>query len=134
MVLKGQIALFACDYVPEGWAKCDGQNGTPNLPAFVYDKNARPIPYCIATKDSYDYLLSMILPVPYNYVPEDWSDCDGQILTYNDNAAMGSLLGGKYSVGPTTFRLPTIPNQKTAGEGTIRYIINTKGGVYPMRP
>ncbi len=133
MVQKGHIALFACEFVPAGWAKCDGKNGTPNLPAFVYDKNARPIPYFIATEDN-DYLLSMILPVAFNYAPDYWSDCDGQILTFNDNVAMGSLLGSNYGGnGYETFALPTIPNQVTAGEGTTRYIINTKGGAFPRR-
>lgn len=36
----GYIEMFAGDNVPEGWATCDGTNGTPDLRArFMYSKS-----------------------------------------------------------------------------------------------
>jgi microcystin-dependent protein len=52
-------------------------------------------------------LLGEIKWVPYNFAPNSWAFCDGQLLPISANAALFSLLGTTYGGdGITTFALP----------------------------
>ncbi len=47
--------------------------------------------------------------VGFNFAPRDWADCDGQLLSISQNAALFSLLGTTYGGdGRTTFGLPDL--------------------------
>src|SRR5437762_555942 len=46
---------------------------------------------------------------PYNFAPQGWAFCDGQILPISQNTALFSLLGTTYGGnGQTTFALPDL--------------------------
>ena len=54
----------------------------------------------------------------FNFAPDKWSLCEGQILTINDHQALYSLLGTAFGGdGRTTFNLPDYRGRVTTGEG-----------------
>jgi microcystin-dependent protein len=64
--------------------------------------------------------LSEIKIVSFNFAPQGWAKCDGQILPINQNQALFSLLGTTYGGnGQTNFALPDfrgrIPHHFGAG-------------------
>jgi len=138
MIKKGQIALFAGNFVPEGWVLCNGENGAPNLPEFVLNSYGETLPYLMATSDRDDYLLGMILPVALKIVPRGWLPCEGQMLSVSSNTVLFSLLMGKYGGDfRHEFGLPKIDvgrseNGSENGENTIKYMLCVSGS-YPMR-
>jgi len=82
-----------------------------------------------------DYLLGQILLFPYNFVPQGWLECNGQILNVNQNSALFSLISNTFGGnGSTTFALPnlTLANPVTNPSGPMRYFICTQG-IYPDR-
>ena len=136
MARKGQIALFAGNFVPQGWARCDGENGTPNVPSLVYNEYEDTLSYIVATEDHDDFYLGFIYPTALEFAPKGWSFCDGQIMNLSQNTALFSLLGCNYGGnGKDTFGLPEIAKIKS-GDGdknVIRYMINTTNGRFPRR-
>lgn len=82
-----------------------------------------------------DYLLGMIQLFPYNFVPQGWLECNGQILNINQNNALFSLISNTYGGnGTTTFALPNLTTAApvTTPSGPMRYFICTSG-IYPDR-
>ena len=71
--------------------------------------------------------------VAFNWAPQGWQPCNGQILQINTNQALFSLLnnqfGGNY---PTTFALPDlrgrVPVHMGQGTGLTGYTFASKGG------
>ncbi len=53
--------------------------------------------------------LGQISTFAFNYAPDGWAMCNGQILAINQNVALFSLLGTTYGGnGTTTFALPNL--------------------------
>lgn len=67
----------------------------------------------------------------FNFAPRDWSTCEGQLLSINENAALFALLGTTFGGdGQTTFALPDLRG-KAPGDGLAYYIAIQ--GVFPSR-
>jgi microcystin-dependent protein len=78
-----------------------------------------------------DYLLGDILLLPYNFIPMGFMECDGRLLSVQQNQALFSLLGIIYGGdGQTTFGIPNLKGAEPV-PGT-HYCIATQG-IYPMR-
>lgn len=82
-----------------------------------------------------DPFLGQIAFVPYNFAPNGWAECNGQILPIAQNQALFSLLGTTYGGnGTTNFALPDmrgrvlIHNGQSASSGTT-YTLGEVGGV-----
>jgi microcystin-dependent protein len=74
--------------------------------------------------------LGQIQLFPYNFAPNGWAPCDGQILQIAQNTALFALIGTNFGGdGRATFALP-----KLAGPAdTVGYYIALQG-VFPSRP
>jgi microcystin-dependent protein len=77
--------------------------------------------------------LGQIQPLPYNFAPRGWAQCDGQLLPISQNTALFSLLGTFYGGnGQSTFALPDLRGRvpihfgSNAGEN---YSLGQSGGV-----
>lgn len=72
--------------------------------------------------------------VGFNFPPQGWALCNGQILSIAQNTALFSLLGTTYGGnGQTTFALPDlrsrVPIHPGQGAGLSSYTIGQLGGV-----
>lgn len=73
-----------------------------------------------------------IMLVGFNFAPEGWAFCNGQLLPINANMALFSLLGTTYGGdGKTNFALPNL--NAGALQSGLNYII-ALNGIYPSRP
>ncbi|MGA7415611.1 MAG: tail fiber protein [Bryobacteraceae bacterium] len=77
--------------------------------------------------------LGSLLLVPYNFAPNGWALCNGQIMSISQNAALFSLLGTTYGGdGVSTFALPDLRGRvpKSAGQapGLANYVLGQTGG------
>jgi len=77
--------------------------------------------------------LGQILPVAFNYAPQGWAQCHGQLLPLNQNQALFSLLGTQYGGnGQTTFALPDLRGRAIVGvgqgSGTLNIVQGEKAG------
>jgi microcystin-dependent protein len=64
--------------------------------------------------------LGQLMLVPYNFAPQGWAFCNGQIMSIAQNSALFSLLGTTYGGnGQTTFALPDLRGRVaiSAGQG-----------------
>lgn len=62
--------------------------------------------------------LGQIMYVPYNFVPRNWAECNGQLLPINQNTALFSLLGTTYGGnGINSFALPDMRGRVLLGSG-----------------
>lgn len=53
--------------------------------------------------------LSQVTMMAFNFPPRGWAQCDGQIMSISQNAALFSLLGTTYGGnGTSTFALPNL--------------------------
>lgn len=58
----------------------------------------------------------------FNFVPEDWGQCDGSMISIDDNQALYALLGTAYGGdGRSTFALPDLRGKVAVGWGQNRY-------------
>ncbi len=65
-----------------------------------------------------DNFLGQILMVGFNFAPNGWMLCQGQILSISQNTALFSLLGTFYGGdGITTFALPDLRGRVPVGQG-----------------
>lgn len=63
--------------------------------------------------------LSEIRIFSFNYAPQGWARCDGQLLPINQNQGLFSLLGTTYGGnGQTNFALPDLRGRTPAHEGS----------------
>ncbi len=62
--------------------------------------------------------LGEIKIVGFNFAPEGWSQCDGQLLPINQNQALYALLGSTYGGdGRTNFALPDLRGRTPVHDG-----------------
>jgi microcystin-dependent protein len=72
--------------------------------------------------------LGQILYVSFNYAPKGWAECNGQLLSINQNQALFSLLGTTYGGnGQTTFALPNIQSRVLISDNST-YVLGGTGG------
>lgn len=69
----------------------------------------------------------------FNFAPQGWALCDGQLLPISQNVALFSLLGTTYGGdGTTTFALPNlqsrVPIHQGQGAGLSSYVAGQAGG------
>ena len=65
-----------------------------------------------------DPFLGEIRAVGFNYAPQGWAMCNGQLLAINQNSALFALLGTMYGGnGQTTFGLPNLQSRVLIGMG-----------------
>jgi microcystin-dependent protein len=69
-----------------------------------------------------DQFVAEIRIFPFNFAPNGWAFCDGQLMPISQNTALFSLLGTTYGGdGKSTFALPdlqgTAPMQQGQGQG-----------------
>lgn len=80
-----------------------------------------------------DQFLGEIRIMPFNFAPDGWAFCNGQILSISQNTALFSLLGTQYGGnGTSTFALPNlqgnVPMDFGNGAGLTSHIIGETGG------
>lgn len=62
--------------------------------------------------------LAEIRVMPYNFAPQGWAQCDGQLMPISQNTALFSLLGTNYGGdGRVTFGLPNLGGRFAMGAG-----------------
>jgi microcystin-dependent protein len=67
------------------------------------------------------------------YVPQNWLECQGQLLPISQNIALFSLLGSLYGGdGKSSFGLPRLEGPKTDSGAALKYIICLRG-YFPQR-
>jgi microcystin-dependent protein len=81
-----------------------------------------------------DQFAAEIRIFPFNFAPQGWAMCNGQLLPINQNTALFSLLGTTYGGnGVTTFALPNlqglVPLKFGQGSGLSAYALGQTGGV-----
>jgi len=75
--------------------------------------------------------LGQIQLLPYNFAPNGWAFCEGQLLAISQNTALFSLLGTTYGGdGATTFALP---NLKAKEPDPNTHFCIALEGIYPSR-
>lgn len=77
--------------------------------------------------------LGSLLLVPYNFAPNGWALCNGQLLPISQNTALFSLLGTTYGGdGVSTFALPDlrgrVPISSGQGPGLQSYQLGQSSG------
>lgn len=77
--------------------------------------------------------IGQIMTVGFNFAPQGWAKCDGQLLAISSNEALFSLLGTTYGGdGRTTFGLPDlrgrVPMHKGRGPGLRNYDLGQRDG------
>ena len=125
----------------------DGNNWVNMQPAiqhfsFTVD-NRQPylaLNYCIAllgifpSRSDSEPFVSQIQLFPFNFAPNGWAMCNGQILAIAQNTALFSLLGTQFGGnGTTNFQLPNlqsrIPVGFGQGPGLSLYNVGDNGGI-----
>lgn len=62
--------------------------------------------------------IGTILPVAFNFAPQGWALCQGQLMSIAQNSALFALLGTTYGGdGQTTFGLPDLRGRALVGMG-----------------
>jgi microcystin-dependent protein len=80
-----------------------------------------------------DQYLGSLLLVPYNFVPQYFAACNGQLIQIAQNSALFSLIGTTFGGnGTSDFALPNLPGPKDASGGQLTWIIAIEG-VFPSR-
>ncbi len=65
-----------------------------------------------------DQYLGQIILVPFNFAPEGWALCNGQLLSISQNTALFSLLGTQFGGnGTSNFALPDLQSRVPIGMG-----------------
>ena len=78
-----------------------------------------------------DPFIGQIQLLPYNFAPEGWAFCEGQLLPISQNQALFSLLGTMYGGdGVQTFALPNLKGKEP--NENMHYCI-ALNGIYPSR-
>ena len=72
--------------------------------------------------------------LPYEFAPEEWMRCEGQLMPIAQHTALFSLIGNRFGGdGRTSFALPKMKPLPTEGGDKLGYFISIKG-IYPRRP
>ncbi|MBG9388416.1 phage tail protein [Caenimonas aquaedulcis] len=80
-----------------------------------------------------DPFISEIRIFPFNYAPQGWAWCDGQMLPPSQNTALFALIGTTYGGdGKSTFALPNlqgkVPMHAGQGPGLSQHPLGESGG------
>lgn len=76
--------------------------------------------------------IGQIALFPFNFAPQGWSTCEGQLLPINQQTALFSLIGITFGGNGTyNFALPDL-REKAPIDGLAYYI--ALQGIYPSRP
>ena len=80
-----------------------------------------------------DPFVAEIRIFPFNFAPQGWAFCDGQLLPISQNTALFSLLGTTYGGdGKSNFALPNLqgkaPIHAGQGPGLSTYALGQTGG------
>jgi microcystin-dependent protein len=80
-----------------------------------------------------DQFVAEIRILPFNFAPQGWAWCDGQLLPLSQNTALFSLLGTTYGGnGQSTFGLPNLqgraPMHPGQGPGLSLHDLGETGG------
>jgi microcystin-dependent protein len=80
-----------------------------------------------------DQFLAEIRAFPFNFAPQGWALCNGQIMSISQNAALFSLLGTNFGGdGRSTFGLPNlqgrVPVDQGQGQSLSQYVVGETGG------
>lgn len=66
-----------------------------------------------------EYYIGEIRLFPYTFAPQDWLECNGQVLPVAQYQVLFAVIGNQYGgTYPTTFALPDLRGQAPAGKGT----------------
>ena len=75
--------------------------------------------------------IGQIVLLPYQFAPQDFMFCEGQLLQISQNTALFSLLGTQFGGdGERTFALPSLKGKEPLAG--LRYCIAING-IYPTR-
>ena len=75
--------------------------------------------------------LGEIALVAFNFAPEGWAFCNGQLLSREKNTALFALLGTTYGGdGTTTFALPNLQSRVPLPD--LNYVIALTG-IFPQK-
>ena len=73
--------------------------------------------------------LSEIRIVAFDFVPQGWAFCNGQLLPINQNQALFALLGTTYGGnGQTTFALPDLRGKTPLHSDDLGFLLGQSGG------
>jgi len=77
--------------------------------------------------------LGQLICVGFNFAPQGWALCDGQLLAISQNTALFSLLGTTFGGnGTTNFALPDLRGRTSLhmgqGPGLGNYVLGQNGG------
>ena len=62
--------------------------------------------------------IGQIQPYSFDFAPQGWATCDGQLLPINQNQALFALLGTQFGGnGVQTFALPDLRGRNIIGMG-----------------
>lgn len=83
-----------------------------------------------------DPYMGTVMPVAFQFAPQDWQTCTGQNLPVNQNSALYSLLGTTFGgSNGQNFNLPDLQGRTIVGQGVLnlngvvtQYLTGTKGG------
>jgi len=78
--------------------------------------------------------IGQITLFPYSFPPQNWADCQGQLLPVTQYTALFSLLGTQFGGnGTTNFALPDLQGRVAIGQGSAsggsNYAVGNAGGV-----
>jgi microcystin-dependent protein len=78
----------------------------------------RSIPQRLLKGFEMESFIGTIMPVAFNFAPQGWALCNGQLLSISQNSALFALLGTYYGGdGQTTFGLPDLRGRVAVGQG-----------------
>ena len=73
--------------------------------------------------------MSEIKIISFNFAPQGWAFCNGQLLPINQNQALFSLLGTQFGGnGQTTFGLPDFRGRVPVHVGATNSFVGARGG------
>jgi microcystin-dependent protein len=83
-----------------------------------------------------DPYMGTVMPVAFQFAPQDWQTCQGQNLPVNQNSALYSLLGTTFGGSSSqNFNLPDLQGRTIVGQGILnlngtvsQYVAGAKGG------
>ena len=79
--------------------------------------------------------LGEVRPFSFDFQPEGWVPCNGQVLPISGNTALYALLGNRYGGdGKANFALPKIPPLPSASGQGLGYYISMRGTFPPRGP
>jgi microcystin-dependent protein len=69
--------------------------------------------------------LGAILLLPYNFVPQGYAACEGELFKIKDEEALFTVIGTQYGEGKKQFAVPDLTKDKPIDE--TAYVIATQG-------